>query len=52
MLNQDLHIHTESHLCALIVNFLSHWGRLVFAKKKRKEKRSVIIIIITLYNVC
>lgn len=39
MLNQDLHkhTHTESHLCALIVNFLSHWGRLVFAKRKRKK---------------
>lgn len=34
MLNQDLHkhIHTESH----IVNFLSHWDRLVFAKEKKK----------------
>lgn len=38
MLNQGLHkhIHTESHLCALIVNFLSHWDRLVFAKEKKK----------------
>lgn len=40
MLNQDLHKHTESHLCALIVNFLSHWGRLVFAKKKKRKKVS------------